>query len=83
MSRYLVSPYGLTRPLAIKCVKFYLHYKRPFTAADLKTKGQTLKMLSDKGIIVMATGGRTKYSNMYTVPQSTIDYLMKTCPDEF
>ena len=79
---YLGTSYGMNIPLAIKCTKYYRKTGKPFTAADVKINRQKLKQLSEKGIITLVSGEKSRESNHYIVPSVTIELLERRFLDE-
>ena len=79
---YLGTTYGDNIKLAIKCTRYYRTKGKPFTANNVKINRQKLKQLSEKGIITLVAGEKSRDSNCYIVPQITIDLLERRFPDE-
>ena len=79
---YLGTTFGSNIPLAIKCTKHYRKTGKPFTAVDVGINRQTLKKLSDKGIVKLVAGEKARDPNYYIVPQVTIELLERRFPDE-
>ncbi len=69
--RFLGSTPGCNLDYAIRCYKFHLIHDRPFTAYDIGVCGQTLKILSEKGIVKLVD----KYPNKYKITIDTIRLL--------
>lgn len=79
--RYLSSCYGQNIPVAIKCAKFQLKEKKPFTSADIGVNGQMLRNLAFKGIIIPEK--RKPGIREYTMSPDIIKYLKERQPEEF
>ena len=79
---YLGTTYGDNIQLAIKCTRYYRTKGKPFTANDVKINRQTMKQLSEKGIITLVAGEKSRDPNHYIVPSVTIDLLERRFPNE-
>ena len=75
--RFLGATPGRNLDYAIRCYKFHLTHDRPFTAHDIGISGQTIKLLSEKGIIKLIANEKKRYPNEYKITIDTIEILEK------
>jgi len=75
MTRYL-GQYGDNVPMTIKCFKFYRTHEKPFSAADVGIDRQKLKILSEKGVLKLVSGGNGRYPNRYIIPTTKETTIM-------
>ena len=80
--KYLTTSFGNNIPLALKCARYYRSKRKPFTATNVGINRQTMKKLAEKGIIRIVSGEKSRDTNHYIVPESTIKILERRFPDE-